>query len=83
MSGTVTVAANASDNVGVTRVELCVDGALTGTDTSSPYQISWNTTTASNGGHALQTQGLRRRRERRLERDGERHREQRDAVAAS
>ena len=77
MSGTVTVNANASDSVGVTRVELWVDGVLTGSDTTSPYQIAWNTTTASNGGHALQSQGLRRRRERRLELDRERHGEQR------
>ena len=55
VSGTTTVAANASDNVGVTRVELYVDSVLTGTDTSSPYEFSWNTTTATNGGHALQT----------------------------
>ena len=55
VSGTVTVAANASDDVGVTRVELCVDGALTGSDTTAPYQIAWNTTTASNGSHGLQT----------------------------
>ena len=55
VSGTVTVDANASDSVGVTRVELWVDGALTGSDTTAPYQIAWNTTTASNGGHGLQT----------------------------
>ena len=55
VSGTVTVSANASDNVGVSRVELYVDGALAGTDTSSPYQIAWNTTATSNGPHTLQT----------------------------
>ncbi len=55
VSGTVTVSANASDDVGVSRVELFVDGSLAGTDTSSPYGIAWNTTTASNGGHSLQT----------------------------
>ena len=55
VSGTVTVNANASDSVGVTRVELWVDGALTGSDTTAPYQIAWNTTTASNGGHGLQS----------------------------
>jgi subtilisin family serine protease len=55
LSGTVTVSANAADNVGVTRVELYVDGAFTGSDTSSPYGIAWNTAGASNGGHALQT----------------------------
>jgi subtilisin family serine protease len=55
VSGTVTVAANAADDVGVNRVELYVDGALRGTDTSSPYTIPWNTTTAANGAHSLQT----------------------------
>ena len=55
VSATVTVAANASDNVGVSRVELFVDGSLVGTDTTSPYTIAWNTTTSSNGSHSLQT----------------------------
>ena len=55
VSGTVTVSANASDNVGVSRVELYVDGSLLSTDTSSPYAFSWNTATAANGGHSLQT----------------------------
>jgi subtilisin family serine protease len=55
VGGTVTVSATASDNVGVSRVELFVDGALAGTDTSSPYSFSWSTTTVANGGHSLQT----------------------------
>jgi glucose/arabinose dehydrogenase len=54
VSGTVTVAANASDNVGVAGVQFAVDGANLGAeDTTSPYSISWNTTTASNGSHSL------------------------------
>jgi len=55
VGGTVTVQASASDNVGVTRVELYVDGSLSGTATSSPYAFSWNTTTVANGSHTLQT----------------------------
>jgi len=55
VSGTVTVSASASDNVGVSRVELFVDGSLHSTDTSSPYSFSWNTTAVANGGHSLQT----------------------------
>ena len=55
VSATVDVAATASDNVGVSRVELFVDGSPAGSDTTSPYSIAWNTTTASNGGHSLQT----------------------------
>ena len=53
VTGTVTVTASASDNVGVTRVELYVDGALLATDTASPWSASWNTATATNGSHSL------------------------------
>jgi hypothetical protein len=55
VSGTITVSAIADDNVGVTRVELFVDGSLAGTDTSSPYTVAWNTITTANGEHSLQT----------------------------
>ena len=58
VSGTVTVTANASDNVGVSRVELYVDGSLHSSDTSSPYSFSWNTATVANGGHSLQTRAF-------------------------
>src|SRR5436190_17227007 len=37
VSGTISVTASASDNVGVTKVEFYVDGALQTTDTTSPY----------------------------------------------
>jgi hypothetical protein len=48
------VTANASDNVGVTGVQFKLDGNNIGAeDTTSPYAISWNTTTASNGSHSL------------------------------
>lgn len=55
VSGTATtVSANASDNVGVTGVQFKLDGANLNTeDTTSPYSISWNTTTATNGSHTL------------------------------
>jgi hypothetical protein len=49
VSGTVNVTATAADNVGVTRVEFYVDGALAGTDTTSPYAFSWVTTGLANG----------------------------------
>jgi cellulose 1,4-beta-cellobiosidase len=49
----VALAATASDNVGVARVEFRVDGAIVSTDTSSPY--SFNTTTAlALGNHTVQ-----------------------------
>ena len=54
MSGTVTLSATATDNVGVAGVQFKVDGAnLSAEDTSSPYSVSWNTTTAANGTHTL------------------------------
>ncbi|HEY8131344.1 MAG TPA: Ig-like domain-containing protein [Thermoanaerobaculia bacterium] len=53
VSGTTTVTATASDNVGVTRVEFFLDGALQSTDTTSPYTWSWDTTTSPNGAHSL------------------------------
>jgi hypothetical protein len=54
LSGSVTVSANASDNVGVASVQFTIDGASIGSAlTSSPYQVSWDTTKAANGAHAL------------------------------
>src|SRR5205814_4305198 len=54
VSGSVTVSASASDNVGVAGVQFLVDGTNLGSeDTSSPYSASWNTTTVGNGSHTL------------------------------
>ncbi len=56
VSGTAAVSATATDNTGgtgVNKVELYVDGVLNSTNTSSPYNFSWNTTTATNATHNL------------------------------
>ena len=54
VTGTVTVSANAADNIGVAGVQFLLDGVSLGTeDTTSPYSISWNTASASNGTHVL------------------------------
>src|SRR5438046_2635804 len=54
VSGTIAVTASASDNVGVAGVQFKLDGANLGAeDTSSPYGVSWNTTTVPNGSHSL------------------------------
>src|SRR5262249_18809601 len=55
ISGSITISASASDNVGVARVELWRDGTLAATDTSAPYNFTWNTTASANGSHTLQT----------------------------
>lgn len=52
-SGTITLSANATDNVGVTRVEFYVDNVLKGTLASSPYSMSLDSTTLSNASHSL------------------------------
>jgi len=50
----VIVAATASDNVGVVGVQFKLDGANLGSeDTSTPYSITWNTTSVTNGNHIL------------------------------
>ncbi len=47
VTGTVPISASASDNIGVTKVEFYADGQLIGTASSAPYQVNWNTATAS------------------------------------
>jgi chitodextrinase len=54
VNSTVTVAANASDNVAVVGVQFKLDGANLGAeDAAAPYSVSWDTTTASNGTHTI------------------------------
>jgi beta-glucosidase len=50
----VTLSANASDNVAVAKVQFRLDGAnLNAPITSNPYSTTWDTTTVSNGQHFL------------------------------
>lgn len=53
VSGTVAVSANATDEVGVSKVEFYVDSTLTNTTSASPYGFQWDTTRAANGQHLL------------------------------
>jgi chitodextrinase len=53
VSSTVNVAATATDNVAVQKVEFYVNGALQTTDTTAPYGFSWNTATTPNGAQSL------------------------------
>jgi chitodextrinase len=54
LKGTVTLNATASDShSGIQRVEFLDGTTVLGSDTSSPYSFSWNTTTATNGSHNL------------------------------
>ncbi len=53
VSGVVSVNVNASDNVGVTKVEFYVNGVLKGSDTASPYVFSWDTAGVAPGAYTL------------------------------
>ena len=58
VSGLTTVDVAANDNVGVSKVELWVNGALLATDTSAPYSFSWDTTRVNNGSASLQARAF-------------------------
>jgi thermitase len=53
VAGTLSVEGSATDNVGVTKIELDVDGAAVATAASSPFSFSWNSATTSNGSHSI------------------------------
>ncbi|MBI2387589.1 MAG: Ig-like domain-containing protein [Elusimicrobia bacterium] len=54
VSGSASVAASATDNVGVAGVQFKLDGANIGAEVAAPpYALAWNTTAAANGAHTL------------------------------
>jgi hypothetical protein len=54
VAATVPIAAVASDDIGVTGVQLLVDGVLMGTElTAAPYGMDWNTLDVLNGSHTI------------------------------
>jgi Bacterial Ig domain/IPT/TIG domain len=53
VSGNVSVSANATDNVGVSKVEFYRNGGLFATVTGAPYTYSWDSTDAANGSYTL------------------------------
>jgi len=55
---TVTITATASDNVGVTRVEFTVNGALQCTDTTAPYSCNWSVPNTRNQTYQLQARAF-------------------------
>ncbi|MBT1076187.1 Ig-like domain-containing protein, partial [Geobacter grbiciae] len=52
--GNASVAVAASDNVGVAKVELRINGAPFATATTAPYAFSWDTTTTADGSYSLE-----------------------------
>ncbi|MGD7034097.1 S8 family serine peptidase [Methylotuvimicrobium buryatense] len=53
VSGLVEVEVNATDNVGVSEVTLYANGLYVGTDTTAPYQFSWDSSQIADGSVTL------------------------------
>lgn len=53
VKGIITVSATATDNIGVTRVELYAGGVLVASDTASPYSFSWDSRSRADGATSL------------------------------
>ena len=49
MSGLVSINVNAADNVGVSKVDLKVNGVVVATDTASPFGFSWDSKSVADG----------------------------------
>lgn len=56
VSGWVTISADADDDQGVAGVDFYVDGNFLGGDTSRPYSVQWNTSSASNASHTIRAE---------------------------
>jgi subtilisin family serine protease len=53
LRGTAVLSAFASDAGGIDKVELLVDGVVVSTTTITPFAASWDTTSATAGGHTV------------------------------
>lgn len=53
VKGTVTINVNASDNIGIAKVELYDGSTLLFVSNTGPYSFNWNTTLASEGTHSI------------------------------
>jgi hypothetical protein len=58
VSGTVSITATASDDLGVNKVRFWVDGTYLGYDSTAPYTRSWDSTSVGNGTHTIRVQAV-------------------------
>lgn len=54
VTGQLVVVVAAGDDIGVTSVELKIDGTSIGNDTEAPYQFDWDASGAGEGDHMLE-----------------------------
>ncbi|MCK0506838.1 S8 family serine peptidase [Aromatoleum anaerobium] len=53
VKGLVAINVSAADNVGISRVDLLVNGSKLASDTTAPYGFSWDSTTVADGNATL------------------------------
>jgi len=58
VSGTVTIAATASDDSGIAQVEFYIDGLLKFTDSTFPYSFNWDSSTVVDGSHTISAKAI-------------------------
>ncbi|MBW6469062.1 MAG: S8 family serine peptidase, partial [Coriobacteriia bacterium] len=58
VSGNVVVAASASDDRGVSRVDFFLNGTLLGSSSSEPYSVRWNTRKSAEGAYRIEAVAL-------------------------
>lgn len=58
VTGSVNITAAASDNIGVTKVDILIDGAVVKTLTATPYTFAWDSKTVANGQHSIQARAF-------------------------
>ena len=65
VSGSVNVTVNATDNVGVARVDLKVNGQVVASDTTAPWSFAWNSTSVADGSSSITAVAVGCRRQQR------------------
>ena len=53
LNGSISIGAQASDSLGIDRVEFYIDDELRSTDFTSPYSYEWNTAFEAEGSHRI------------------------------
>ena len=58
VKGTVPVTVSASDNVGITKVEILINGVVADTMTKAPYTYAWNTSSEANASYTIEAKAF-------------------------
>ena len=56
VNGNVSIQASSSDNIGVTSMQLFIDGALKTTTSSGSLSVNWNSKKVARGAHTIRVQ---------------------------